>query len=201
LVFDRKKLATKEKKELIQIEILYNRTRKYIDTGIKIYAGQWKNTKMVNARHDVEEELAGKMRYNYSNVVSAFKGNESYLTQSFIHEFNLAVGDIFNESWLLGETDIMLKEQSEKEIELKPEINDTISVSDLKKVLNDISESTKLNAEANKLNAEAHVQNSRMEKVIDMLERGKTKPARLLCLFLHLQIPRSNQTHNESNNK
>ncbi|KAA6312973.1 hypothetical protein EZS27_036180 [termite gut metagenome] len=34
---------------------MYNRTRKYISTGIKVYAGQWKDTKMVIARHDAEE--------------------------------------------------------------------------------------------------------------------------------------------------
>jgi hypothetical protein len=55
LLFDKKKSATKEKKGLIQIEIMYNRTRKYISTGIKVYAGQWKDTKMVNARHDADE--------------------------------------------------------------------------------------------------------------------------------------------------
>ncbi|KAA6326420.1 hypothetical protein EZS27_024475 [termite gut metagenome] len=178
MVFDRKKLATKEKKELIQIEILYNRTRKYINAGIKIYAGQWKDTKMVNARHDVEEELAGKMRYNYSNVVSAFKGNESYLTQSFIHEFNLAVGDIFNESWLLGETDIMLKEQSEKEIELKPEINDTISVSGLMKVLDNVSESGRLSAIANEVIAGI------WKKYLICLTRRKRKTSLLNILKL-----------------
>lgn len=41
LVFDRKHVATKEKKGLIQLEVLYLRKRKWISTGVKVYADQW----------------------------------------------------------------------------------------------------------------------------------------------------------------
>jgi len=41
LVFDRKHVATKEKKGLVQLEVLYLRRRKWISTGIKVYADQW----------------------------------------------------------------------------------------------------------------------------------------------------------------
>lgn len=52
VVFDRKKLATKEKKGLIQIEVMYDGKRKWISTGIKLYAGQWKDKCMVCMRAD-----------------------------------------------------------------------------------------------------------------------------------------------------
>lgn len=40
-VFDRKKTASKEKRGLVQIEILYRGRRKWITTGIKLYRDQW----------------------------------------------------------------------------------------------------------------------------------------------------------------
>ncbi len=46
IIFDRKKSATSSKdknpkKGLVQIEVLENRKRKYISTGVKIYSDQW----------------------------------------------------------------------------------------------------------------------------------------------------------------
>ena len=46
-VFDRKHLATKTTKGLVQIEVLSERKRKWIGTGIKLYAGQWDDRRMV----------------------------------------------------------------------------------------------------------------------------------------------------------
>lgn len=46
-VFDRKKTATRTKRALIQLEVLHNRKRKWISTGIKVYADQWDDRKMV----------------------------------------------------------------------------------------------------------------------------------------------------------
>lgn len=40
-VFDRKKTASREKKGLVQIEILYRGRRKWISTGVKLYRDQW----------------------------------------------------------------------------------------------------------------------------------------------------------------
>ena len=40
-VFDRKHVATKEKKGLVQLEVLYLRKRKWISTGVKVYSDQW----------------------------------------------------------------------------------------------------------------------------------------------------------------
>lgn len=47
LVFDRKKVASKEKKGLVQIEVLHRRERRWIATGIKLYKNQWDDRKHV----------------------------------------------------------------------------------------------------------------------------------------------------------
>lgn len=51
-VFDRKKVATKEKKGLVQIEVCSERKRKWIGTGVKVYADQWDDKRKVTARPD-----------------------------------------------------------------------------------------------------------------------------------------------------
>lgn len=53
LIFDRKHQATKSgvknaRKGLVQIEVLHQRKRKYISTGVKIYADQWAQNKEVH---------------------------------------------------------------------------------------------------------------------------------------------------------
>ena len=46
-VFDRKKVATKKQKGLVQMEILYEKKRKWVSTGIKVYSDQWDNRQWV----------------------------------------------------------------------------------------------------------------------------------------------------------
>lgn len=49
LVFDRKHVATKKHQASVQMEITYQRKRKYIGTGIKLYSDQWsKDMKVKN---------------------------------------------------------------------------------------------------------------------------------------------------------
>lgn len=63
-VFDRKKLATKDKKGLLQIEIYNKGKRKYVSTGIKLYSDQWDNRKMVVNHYDaqtINKELLSQM--------------------------------------------------------------------------------------------------------------------------------------------
>ncbi|KAA6305941.1 hypothetical protein EZS27_042404, partial [termite gut metagenome] len=93
LLFDKKKLATKEKKGLIQIEILCNRTRKYISTGIKVYAGQWKDAKMVIARHDAEELNTILILNRYHNIFLIHLNRVIFLTVSRFKDnlFNSAI--------------------------------------------------------------------------------------------------------------
>lgn len=47
LTFDRYKVATKEHKGNLQIEVLYERKRKWLSTGIKLYADQWDDRRHV----------------------------------------------------------------------------------------------------------------------------------------------------------
>ena len=46
-VFDRKKIAGKDKKGLVQIEVCSERKRKWIGTGVKVFADQWDEKKKV----------------------------------------------------------------------------------------------------------------------------------------------------------
>lgn len=46
-VFDRKKVATKTVKGLVQIEIMSERKRKWVGTKVKVYADQWDDRKKV----------------------------------------------------------------------------------------------------------------------------------------------------------
>lgn len=41
LIFDRKNVATKKRQASVQIEVTYQRRRKYIGTGIRLYSDQW----------------------------------------------------------------------------------------------------------------------------------------------------------------
>lgn len=54
-VFDRKGQATKTKAALIQVEVLYERKKKYITTGVKVYKGQFDPVRLVHARLDMLE--------------------------------------------------------------------------------------------------------------------------------------------------
>ena len=46
-VFDRKKVATKTHKGLVQIEVLSEGKRKWIGTGVKVYSDQWDDRKKI----------------------------------------------------------------------------------------------------------------------------------------------------------
>ncbi|WP_455674788.1 hypothetical protein [Phocaeicola sp.] len=55
-----------------------------------------------------KKDLAHKMGYNYTNITSALKGSNKYLTESFIKEFNKTFGNMFNERWLFtGEGEML----------------------------------------------------------------------------------------------
>lgn len=61
LVFDRKHQATKEKKALIQIEVLYEGKKKYITTGVKVTSDQW-SPKMIVVNHPLAEQLRKRIK-------------------------------------------------------------------------------------------------------------------------------------------
>lgn len=55
VVFDRKKSATKTKKGLVQIEILYERKRKWTTANVRLYKDQWNPARWVVNRPDMLE--------------------------------------------------------------------------------------------------------------------------------------------------
>ena len=66
-VFDRKNVATKEKKALVQIEVVFGRKKKYISTGVKVRKNEWDSVMMVKNRFDAEE-LNERLRNHYKDV-------------------------------------------------------------------------------------------------------------------------------------
>lgn len=61
VVFDRKKQATKEKKGLVQIEVLYEGKKKYISTGVKLTKDCW-SEKMYVKEHPMAEQLRKRIK-------------------------------------------------------------------------------------------------------------------------------------------
>lgn len=56
LVFDRKHVATKTKRGLVQMEITLQMKRKWVSTGIKLYKDQWNDRKhVVNSSESIEQ--------------------------------------------------------------------------------------------------------------------------------------------------
>ena len=54
-VFDRKHVATRNKKGLVQIEVTSEGKRKWIGTSVKLYADQWnEKKKVVNSVHSIQ---------------------------------------------------------------------------------------------------------------------------------------------------
>lgn len=67
IVFDRKRTASNSKTGLVQIEVLYNRKRMFLSTGVKVYAGQWKDKVMVTSRLD-SLELNSRIVIIHDNI-------------------------------------------------------------------------------------------------------------------------------------
>lgn len=55
VVYDEKNVASKTKEGLVQIKMYYNRKRKFISTGVKVYADQWNDKTFVKGRSDAME--------------------------------------------------------------------------------------------------------------------------------------------------
>ena len=67
IIYDRKKQANKTKTGLVQIEILFERRRKYISTGVKVFPENWKEKTMVTGRLD-SIELNEKINSILNNI-------------------------------------------------------------------------------------------------------------------------------------
>lgn len=72
-----------------------------------------------NGEVHTQKDLAGLMGANRISISRAFKGDEKYLTKSFLIRLNSTFGNIFNNSWLLGEDENMLRNTTNDEVTLK----------------------------------------------------------------------------------
>lgn len=86
IVFDRKHKASVNVQGLLQVEISFMRKRKYMSTGIKLYAGQWDDRKhVVNSMNSVElnmriEDFMRSLNaWIYNNVPFSWNGLDAYL--------------------------------------------------------------------------------------------------------------------------
>ena len=68
-----------------------------------------------NGKVHTQKDLAGLMGANRISISRAFKGDEKYLTKSFLIRLNSTFGNIFNNSWLLGEDENMLRNTTNDE--------------------------------------------------------------------------------------
>lgn len=72
-VFDRKKVATKKQKGLVQMEILYDKKRKWVSTGIKVYSDQWNDRQWVVRSLDAQK--LNKELFAQKEQLEAFLGS------------------------------------------------------------------------------------------------------------------------------
>ena len=68
-----------------------------------------------NGKVHTQKDLAGLMGANRISISRAFKGDEKYLTKSFLIRLNSTFENIFNNSWLLGEDENMLRNTTNDE--------------------------------------------------------------------------------------
>ena len=97
LVFDRKKVATKERKGLVQIELCMDRKRKWISTGVKVYADQW-------------DERMWVVR----NIDAKKMNDELYKAKSDVEDFLLSFSEDNPFSW--EKVDVWVKRRNETPI-------------------------------------------------------------------------------------
>ncbi len=80
-VFDRKHVATKNKKGLVQIEVLSERKKKYISTSIRLYSDQWnEKKKVVNSVHSIQLNamLDGMMGKLNDFILDLFRNGQQF---------------------------------------------------------------------------------------------------------------------------
>lgn len=76
VLFDRKGQATPKKAALVQLEVRYNKERKFIGTGVKVFKGQFKNGRIVG-RADADT-LNEKINALYAHVHDIYNDSLSH---------------------------------------------------------------------------------------------------------------------------
>lgn len=80
-VFDRKHVATKNKKGLVQIEVTSEGKRKWIGTSVKLYADQWhEKRKVVNSVNSIQLNaiLDGMMAKLNEFILDLVRNNQQF---------------------------------------------------------------------------------------------------------------------------
>jgi site-specific recombinase XerD len=87
-VFDRKHTASKTTKGTVQIEILFERKRKWISTGVRLYSDQWNDkTKVKNTVQsvDLNERLDAQMQNINEFINNLIKNKETFSFDKLEH--------------------------------------------------------------------------------------------------------------------
>lgn len=87
-VFDRKHTASKTTKGTVQIEILFERKRKWLSTGVRLYSDQWsEKTKVKNTVQslDLNERLDTQMRNINEFINGLVKNKEPFCFDKLEH--------------------------------------------------------------------------------------------------------------------
>ncbi|WP_294629855.1 Arm DNA-binding domain-containing protein [uncultured Bacteroides sp.] len=80
-VFDRKKVATKTKKGLVQIEVTSEGKRKWIGTPVKVYSDQWnEKKKVINSVNSIQLNtiLDGMMAKLNEFILDLVRNNQQF---------------------------------------------------------------------------------------------------------------------------
>lgn len=88
LTFDRYKVATKTHKGNLQIEITYERKRKWISTGIKLFSDQWSDRKhVINSANSIDineqinEQVTGLEKWIRDNLPFSWEKLDKHLKE------------------------------------------------------------------------------------------------------------------------
>lgn len=73
-VFDRKKVATRKKTGLVQLEVLYERRRKFVSTGVKVYSDQWDERKWVV--NSLESQRLNRQLFDLKDGIERWMADE-----------------------------------------------------------------------------------------------------------------------------
>lgn len=108
VLFDRKGQATTKKAALVQLEVRYNKERKFIGTGVSVYKGQFKNGRVVGrADADVLNDKINALCRKVNNIYTECINSQCNFTLSML---NNQSSDMSNASFI----DFIRKRTEEK---------------------------------------------------------------------------------------
>ena len=86
VVFDRKKVATRQKEGLVQIEIYHEKVRRFVSTGVKVYSDQWDKKVYVRNRKDaliLNDQIADTLNKVRESVNEVVKTSGKFIFEKF----------------------------------------------------------------------------------------------------------------------